>query len=299
MRQHFWDVQPLDLIRVPKEGKFDHCKQCGMKVHPLYPRHRHSKECQVSVERQLQREVAVMSALALRQEFMVRGDILQRVEVYKYLGWMMAQDKDDIQAIRAQLRKARSTWARVGQVLCSKNTLPFIAAQFYQAIIQAILLYGSKTWVISWTALARLEGFHILGAYQMAHKNKPWCGPWNERAYPRSEDVLKECGMKTIEEYIRICRHTIAVYIATRPIFNECRQGERKRGPYHTIGGGNSPWIWTSLMFHDPKPICAWGGRACLVGTGEGLICVGPNLVLRIVVKFLVGGARPAGFGKP
>ncbi len=44
------------------------------------------------------------------------------------------------------------------------------------------------------------------------------------------EDVLKECGMKTIEENIQIFRQTIDVYVATCPIFNKCRQGERKRG---------------------------------------------------------------------
>jgi hypothetical protein len=170
MRRHFQDVHPMDLVRVPKEGKFDRCKQCGMQVHPLYPHHRHSKECLVGVERRLQQEAAVTSALALHQQFRVCGDVLQWVEVYKYLGRMMVQDDDNIQAIHAQLWKAPSTWARVGQVLCSKNTSPFVATQFYQAIIQAILLYESKTWVISWTALAWLEGFHIHAAYQIAHR---------------------------------------------------------------------------------------------------------------------------------
>jgi hypothetical protein len=40
----------MDLVKVPKEGKFDCCEQCGMQVHPLYPCHRHSKECQIGVE---------------------------------------------------------------------------------------------------------------------------------------------------------------------------------------------------------------------------------------------------------
>jgi hypothetical protein len=96
---------------------------------------------------------------------MVCGDVLERVEVYKYLRRVMAQDNDDLQAIRMQLWKACSTWAWVGQVLRSKNAMPFVAAQFYQAIIQAILLYGSETWVISRSALVRLEGFHIRAAY--------------------------------------------------------------------------------------------------------------------------------------
>jgi hypothetical protein len=52
--------------------------------------------------------------------------------------------------------------------------------------------------------------------------------------------VLQECGMKTMEECINICQQTIMVYVATQ-ILNEYRQGEQKRGEYHTSGGGNSP----------------------------------------------------------
>ena len=132
-----------------------------MQVNPLYPNHWHTKECQVGVEHRKQQDTAILSALTLRQQFMVCGDVLERVEVLKYLGLMMAQDDDVIQAIRVQLRKARATWARAGQVLWSKNALSFIAVWFYQAIVQAILLYGSETWVISRTALARVKGFHI------------------------------------------------------------------------------------------------------------------------------------------
>jgi hypothetical protein len=82
-----------------------------MQVNPLYPRHRLSKECQVGAERQQQRETAVTAALALRQQYTIHGDVLKQVEVYKYLGRMMAQDNNDAQAIHAQLRKARATWA--------------------------------------------------------------------------------------------------------------------------------------------------------------------------------------------
>jgi hypothetical protein len=154
MRQHFHNVHPMDLVKVPKEGRFNRCERCGMQVHPLYPCHRLSKECQVGVERRQQRETAVTAALALHQQFTIHGNVLERVEVYKYLGWMMAQDDDDTQAVRAQLRKARATWARVGKVLRGENKPPTVAVKFYLAIIQAILLYGSKTWVISLQTMA-------------------------------------------------------------------------------------------------------------------------------------------------
>jgi hypothetical protein len=189
--------------------------------------------------------VAVTSALALRQQFTVSGDVLKQVEVYKYLGQMMAQDDNDTQALRAQLWKARATWARVGQVLQNENTSPFVAAQFYQAVVQAVLLYGSETWVISPTAMARLEGFHIRATYQMAKTHKPRWGPRNEWVYPRLEDVLNKCGMKTMAEYIQICQQTIVVYVATCPILQECRQGKRQKGavPHH--------WWWEQPMDLD------------------------------------------------
>ena len=179
MRWHFRDVHPLDLVMVPKEGRYSRCERCEMQVNPLYPNHWFTKECQVRVEYRKQQETAVLSALALHQHFTVHGDVLECIEVFKYHGRLMAQDDDDIQAIWAQLRKALSTWACVGQVLRSKNALPFVAARFYQAIVQAILLYRSETWVISETALARFEGFHIRAAYWMAKKYKPKCGPSN------------------------------------------------------------------------------------------------------------------------
>jgi hypothetical protein len=62
---------------------------------------------------------------------------------------------------------------------------------------------------------------------------------------PKSEDVLEECGLRTIGEYIDICRQTIAVYVATRPILGKCEQGVRKRGaiPHR--------WWWEQKMSLD------------------------------------------------
>jgi hypothetical protein len=150
----------------------------------MYPRHRYTKECRIGVEWKHQQETAVSSALALHQQFSVHGNMLEWVEVYKYLGCLLVQDDDDIQAIHAQMRKAQATWARVGQVLRSKNASPFVAAKFYQGIIRAILLYGSESWVISRTAMARLEGLHIHAAYRMAKEHKPKRGPDRVWIYP-------------------------------------------------------------------------------------------------------------------
>ena len=65
----------------------------------MYPRHIRMNECQIGVERKLQRETAVSLALALPRQFTVHGDVLERIKVFKYLGRLLAQDDDDAQAV--------------------------------------------------------------------------------------------------------------------------------------------------------------------------------------------------------
>ena len=83
----------------------------------------------------------------------------------------------------------------------------------------------------------------------MAKEHKPKQGPDRVWIHPQSEDVLKECGMKTMEEYILIPWQMVALYMATCPTLTECRQGKQKRGaiPHR--------WWWEQPMdldIHDP-----------------------------------------------
>ncbi len=220
-KRHFLDVHTLDSVKVLKEGKFRRCRRCGMEVDPRYTGHQYTKECQMEVEWKKQREAVVTSALALRPQFSVHEDVLEQVEVFKYLGHLLAQDDDDIRAIRVQLRKARATWAHVGQVLRAENVPPCITAEFYKMVVKAVLLYGSKMWVLLATALVSLEGFHIHAAYQMVVRHKPRRGPGHGWINPKSKDMLKECGMSTLAEYITVRRQTIVVNVGTHPVLWE------------------------------------------------------------------------------
>jgi len=121
------------------------------------------------------------------------------MEVFWYLGRLLLQDDDDIQAMRSQLCKARGTWAWIGQVLRRENAPPQISAKFYKAIMQSVIMYGSETWVLSPAAMARLEGFHICASYRMAKEHVSRRGPNLQWVYPSSEAVLEECCMHTIQ----------------------------------------------------------------------------------------------------
>ncbi len=184
----------------------------------------------MGMARRHQWDMAVRSALALRQQFTVHRDVLERVEVFRYLGRLLSQDNDDVQAVRNQLCKARGTWARIGQVLCRENAPPRVSAKFYKAIVQSVLLYGSETWVVSPAVMARLKGFHIRAAYRMAKRHVPRRETNHQWVYPSLEAVLEECGMHTIQHYIGVRRERIAKYVAGRSIFAECQGAVRRRG---------------------------------------------------------------------
>ncbi len=77
-------------------------------------------------------------------------------------------------------------------MLRGENVTPRVAATFYKAVVQAILLYGSETWNLTAFALARLEGFHIHVVYKMVQEHQPRQGANHAWTYPRSADVLEE-----------------------------------------------------------------------------------------------------------
>jgi hypothetical protein len=68
---------------VKKEGRYPRCPHCSMQVDPWYPARINMQECRMGTARRHQRDMAVRSALALRQQFTVHGDVLERVKVFR------------------------------------------------------------------------------------------------------------------------------------------------------------------------------------------------------------------------
>ncbi len=121
-------------------------------------------------------------------------------------------------------------WVRVSQVLRAENTTPRVATKFYKAVMQSVLLYGSETWNLTRAVFAQLEGFHVRAAYKMARKYKPRKGLFGKWKYPSTKDVLKECSLYSVEEYIQTRQTTIVMYVVNRPLYLECKEGGRRRG---------------------------------------------------------------------
>ena len=83
--------------------------------------HQGTKACRAMHAAKLQQEAVSNSAAALDEKFCTYGEELEWVEVFKYLGQLIAFDNEDTQAVRGNLKRARRVWARVLRVLRAEN----------------------------------------------------------------------------------------------------------------------------------------------------------------------------------
>jgi hypothetical protein len=231
LRRHFAVRHPADLVSTPRDRCPPKCDRCGLQV-TLAQRmggHEDTKQCAEGEAQRVQHEAAATSIKALGERFTAYNEELERVEVFKYLGRLLAFDDNDAQAIRANLMKARKVWSRVSRVLRAENASPRVCGMFYKATVQAVLLFGSETWNLSPSTMKCLEGFHLKAARRLTGM-MPTRGDRGTWHYPSSEDVLAAAGLHTIKHYIDVRRQTIAAFIVNRPIFDLCQRGARKRG---------------------------------------------------------------------
>jgi len=232
LRRHFAYRHPQHMASCPIQGCPAKCECCGMQTtkKAIQTGHYTSTTCLNLTARKKQLECALETHHALQQTFTAyETDELKRVDLFKYLGRMVSYVDSDVPAMRAQMKKARGTWRRVSKVLREENVPPAIGAMFYKAVVMAVLLYGSETWVLPASEMKALEGFHVASARILTgmRPKQQRDGTWK---YPKSEAVLKAANLRTIGEYIAIRRSTIARKIAERPVLQECKEARRQRG---------------------------------------------------------------------
>ena len=93
-----------------------------------------------------------MAAMCGEMEFILeRGEEEERVQnvtTFQYLVRPIDQTYDDWLAVRQNIMRARLVWGRLGKLLRREGADPRVTEMFYRAVVQEILLHGSKTWVL-------------------------------------------------------------------------------------------------------------------------------------------------------
>jgi hypothetical protein len=91
--------------------------------------------CRDGVATRVQHAVAERVHLSLSQMFTTYGKELERVEVFKYLGCLLAYDNNNAQAVRGNLKKAHAVWLRLSRTIRSENASPHACGIFYKATV--------------------------------------------------------------------------------------------------------------------------------------------------------------------
>ena len=104
-----------------------------------------------------------------------------------------------------------------------------MVGRFYVEVLQAVLLFGYETWVLTPWLEKSLKGFHHRAVRCMAGM-----GPKNQRygtwVYTPIGAVLTLVGLEKIRDYIFCCQNMVAQYIITCHIMELCLVAEWKPG---------------------------------------------------------------------
>ena len=100
--------------------------------------------------------------------FTVDGIPIESVSTFCYLDQVLAANNDDLLAIQSNIRKACQHWGQVSHLLARNGASTHIMGYFYNAVVQAVLLYGAKTWVLSQHMCQLLDSFHHQCACHLA-----------------------------------------------------------------------------------------------------------------------------------
>ena len=165
--------------------------------------------------------------------FFLHGWVIRKTKIWKCQSfWFMIDTKepkqkkyigdDDNHAIDRQLQRAKAKWGRVGRVLSVQTTDPRVRGYFYKAILQAILLYGSESWIISKHKLSQLRSFHHRVARYITGRHIKQ-RPDGTYECPPTSEVLEMAGLYPLETYIERRRQTVWEAVKNRPILERCR----------------------------------------------------------------------------
>ena len=130
---------------------------------------------------------------------------------------------DNLPEVAGNLQKARNSWVRMLRIMSREGVDLKVSGHFFKVVVQAVLLFGAKTWVLTPQMERDLSNFQHRVAQRLTvrHPRRQGGGSWE---YPPLEAEVSEAGIDDIGVYITRRQNTVAQYIATRPILGLCKQ---------------------------------------------------------------------------
>ena len=176
----------------------------------------------------------------------INANTLPPSEASPYLGMTITFNNSNWAAVYLNLRKDRMRWGMIGRVL--ERTVVTVQArgEIYKAVDQSVLLYGSKSWVVTGEMLKVLTAFHHWAERRIMGMTENH-GSGGEWEHPAVEEAMDSAGLQPIGVYIKRWQTTITERVSCRPVYALCTEVERMTG---------TSWIvrcWDQGVVNDPE----------------------------------------------
>ena len=106
-------------------------------------------KCKQVEERRLRRETLQCCFESIRVFFQINAETLPPSEAFPYLRRKIAYNNSNWEAVYLNMRKAWRRWGMVVRVLEKTGATVRTRGAMYKAVVQSVLLYVSKSWVVT------------------------------------------------------------------------------------------------------------------------------------------------------
>ena len=163
MWMHFFNRHVRDIVIILEEGNLPHprCSRCNMLVpwRDLNGRHHATALCKKGAERKRRRMAEAELRDSTEWSFEAYGKPLETVSTFKYLVRVMTAGDENWPAVAGNLVKAQKTWGRMLRIISQEGSDKRVSGNFFKAVVQAVLLFGVETWVLTLRIERALESF--------------------------------------------------------------------------------------------------------------------------------------------
>ena len=136
----------------------------------LNGRHHATEMCKKGAERKRRRMAEAELRDSTERAFEAYGKPLETVANFKYLGRVMTAGDEDWPMVAVNLVKERKSWGRLSRILSREGADNRVSGNFFKAVVQAILLLGAETWVLTPRIERALESFMHRDAHRIIGK---------------------------------------------------------------------------------------------------------------------------------
>ena len=158
----------------------------------------------------------------MQQAFQAYGRPIETVISFNYLGRVMKTLYNYWMEVVGNLQKARKGCPWLTRILGREGASLGVSGILCKTVLQAVLIFGSKTWLVTPRMGRSLGGFqHRVSRWITGRQTKQQSdGSWE---YPPLEIDMQEAGLEDMGEYFPKRKNAVAQYILMRPILDLCK----------------------------------------------------------------------------